>query len=285
MTATRPLAIINVSSLEDAINSLDIIISSYADQGVLVLRGYRFSTEEQVSFTKHMGSLLGWNIDLSAADTAVNSAVYFGGHSDNPEKEYNQSANEYVLDWHIEQVYYVHPILAGVWSMTNFTAPKAHGNTRFVDSIELLEMFNSEDREFLSKAVVVWDKDAPNGIGPYYTRVVDTHPILKKPQLRVETDQGCKAFPELFLWDNKEATEDQKNKFKELQKVIKDTLNNNEDIRFSQEWREGDLLIVDLFRMYHSVMGGFSFGERNFTGIGLRPKIYDDSLYNNLDLL
>jgi hypothetical protein len=33
-------------------------------------------------------------------------------------------------------------------------------------------------------------------------------------------------------------------------------------MEYVQEWEEGDFLIVDLFRMYHAVMGGFNYQER-----------------------
>ena len=267
------------NSSADAVDAATEIAKAYKEYGLVVLRGHAYSTEEQVEVAKALGDILDWDLCSGADSTVIESSIYFGGHSDNAEKEYNQSKEEYVLDWHIEQVYYVHPILAGVWNMTDFTATKGHGNTRFVDSIEIFKSFSEEDQDFLSKSVVKWDKQSPQGFGPYYTNVVQPHPISGYPTLRVETDQGCMLYPELYGWGGAEATEEQKIKFADLQNRLKDILNNDETMRYSQEWEQGDLLIVDLFRMYHAVMGGFSFGERKFTGIGIRPKTHDSTLY------
>lgn len=276
---TKEIKTFNFSSSHDAIDAATDIANAYKEHGLVVLKGHAYTTEEQVEVAKALGDILDWNLCSEADDMVVQSSIYPGGHSDNAEKEYNQSEEEYVLDWHIEQVYYLYPILAGVWSMTDFTATKGHGNTRFVDSIEIFKSYSKEDQDFLAKSVVKWDKQSPQRSGPYYTNVVQPHPISGEPTLRVETDQGCMLYPELYAWDGAEATEEQKARFSELQNRLKDTLNNNETMRYSQEWEQGDLLIVDLFRMYHAVMGGFVFGERKFTGIGIRPKVYDNSLY------
>lgn len=276
---SKDIKTFNFSSSQDAIDAATEIVDAYKESGLVVLKGHAYSTDEQVEVAKALGDILDWNLCSGADDMVVQSSIYPGGHSDNVEKEYNQSEEEYVLDWHIEQVYYLHPILAGVWSMTDFTATRGHGNTRFVDSIEIFKSFSREDQDFLSKSIIKWDKQSPQRSGPYYTNAVQLHPISKESTLRIETDQGCMMYPELYAWDGAEATEEQKAKFLELRDTLKDALNSDESIRYSQEWEQGDLLIVDLFRMYHAVMGGFVFGERKFTGIGIRPKIYDNTLH------
>jgi alpha-ketoglutarate-dependent taurine dioxygenase len=282
---TKPITILEVSSSNNAYNLVDKISTIYKDTGILVLRGHSFSLEEQLHLTKLLGDIFTWNVFSDAPKSALDSAVYYGGHSDSAEKEYNQGPEEYVLDWHIEQVYYTDPILAGIWNMTSFTADKASGNTRFVDSIELLNTYSQEDRDFLLKSVVKWDKPAPLGTGPFYTKAVDRHPVTGDLTLRVETDQGCYLMPELVLYDGAEPTQVQIDRLASLLGSIKDKLNNDESIRYVQSWEQGDLLIVDLFRMYHSVMGGFTYGQRKFTGVGLRPRIYDNGLYDSLEKL
>jgi alpha-ketoglutarate-dependent taurine dioxygenase len=277
----KSLTIVQVDSVEDAISKLSTAVSAFNSNGVLVLRGAKLSLEDQILFTKKLGDIYYWNFSSHAPQSTIDTSIYQGGHSDNLEKEYNQNKDEYVLDWHIEQVYYVHPILAGVWNMETFTAPAGSGDTRFVDSIELYGLYSEEDRDFLAKSIVVWDKPAPHGKGPFYTKVVDAHPISGLPLLRVETDQGSYAMPKLHTYDGEPATQDQIDRLDGLLATLKDNLNNNKAIRYSQHWQQGDLLIVDLFRMYHSVMGGFSAGQRKFTGIGIRPKVYDNSMYTN----
>lgn len=275
--------IIKVSSPAEALSKVDDAVSLFKDKGLLVFRGAKFSTDDQLALVKALGDVFSWNVSSEASQATIDTSTYSGGHSDQPDKDYSQTADEYVLDWHIEQVYYKYPILAGVWNMTTFTAQAGTGTTRFVDSADVYNLFSKEDKDFLDKSLVIWDKPAPHGSGPFYTKVVDTHPISGTPMLRVETDQGCYSMPKLVLWDGATPTEDQVSKLDSLLSEIKDILNDNIDIRYSQLWEEGDVLIVDLFRMYHSVMGGFGAGQRKFTGIGIRPKLYDNSMYTVLE--
>lgn len=277
----KRLQVVEISSIDDAISKIADVVEKFNSDGVLVLRGAELSLDDQILFVKCLGDIYSWNFSTDAPQSTIDTSIYPGGHSDNMEKDYNQTKEEYVLDWHIEQVYYVHPILAGIWNMTTFTGPEGSGDTRFVDSIEAYGLYSEEDRDFLARSVVVWDKPAPHGKGPFYTKVVDTHPISGLPLLRVETDQGSYAMPKLHSYDGNPATQDQIAKLDELLAALKENLNNNKSIRYSQHWQQGDLLVVDLFRMYHAVMGGFSAGQRKFTGIGIRPKVYDNSMYTS----
>lgn len=278
----KTLKIIPVSSLQDALNLVDEAVTTFKTDGVFVLRGHSFTVEDQLKFIQMMGDQLDWNVCSEATQTTLDSSIYQGGHSD-LDREYNETATEYLLDWHIEQVYYIYPILAGAWNMTKFIADSSVGNTRFADATELYEMYSESDKEFLSKSVVHWDKPAPGGSGPFYTKVVANHPITGKPTLRVETDRGCYVMPTLHLVDGVEPTEDQVQHLNLLLTKLKDLLYSDDSIRYTQKWEEGDLLVVDLFKMYHAVMGGFTSGQRRFTGIGLRPKQYDNSKYTSIE--
>lgn len=279
----KSIPIVNVGSLSEVTSNAETLAEIFKSTGILVLRGSRFSIDDQMAITASLGDIFSWNVHSSPEGTVANTATYQGGHSDREDKDYLESPDDYVLDWHIEQVYYVHPILAGVWNMDTFTAPAGAGDTRFVDSADLYSLYSEEEKDFLSKSVVRWEKPTPNGTGPFYTKVVDNHPISGAPMLRVETDRGSYSMPRLALWDGHEPTEDQIRKLDHLLGTLKDNLNNNLDIRYSQHWQENDILVVDLFRMYHAVMGGFKLGERKFTGLSTRSRVYDNSMYTSLE--
>lgn len=277
--------VVSIGSYAESLMAAKDIERIFKETGVVVLRGYRFSTEEQSSLSTVLGDSLGWNMN-SNADTYLRSTPYKGGHSDlEDDLPYTVTADRYLLDWHIEQVFYVYPILAGLWNMTKFTAPAGSGMTNFMDSCKLYETFTLEEQDFLNKSVIYWKKQSNQGSGPYYTKAVDAHPISGKPTLRIETDIGCEVPPELYLLDKKEPSEQEKQKFKDLVHTLKTRLMENKELLIQQNWQEGDLLIVDLFRMYHSVLGGFGRGQREFTGIGIRPKIFDQSIYDSLEIL
>jgi alpha-ketoglutarate-dependent taurine dioxygenase len=279
------IKIINVSSYEDATTKLPEIAAAFEENGVLVVRGHEFSLEEHTNLVKPLGDIYGWSISSSAGDSVLESAVYPGGHSDNPEMNTEHTKDDYLLDWHIEQVYYIYPILAGAWNMTKFTAEDGAGTTRFIDSAALYNDLSNEEQEFLSKSVVVWDKPFNLGTGPFYTKAVDSHPYGGYPVIRVETDRGCYVHPHLHLWEKQPPSDKQKKTFESIMEKIKSRLNDDKEIRITQQWEQGDLLIVDLFRMYHAVMGGFKYNERIFTGIGVRPEKHDNSLYTDVELL
>lgn len=280
-----PVKAIEAFSLGDAVATLDEVVAAYKEHGVLVIRGLNPTLDQQVAVAQALGDVFNWNVHSGLDISELSSAIYVGGHSDRDDRDYSQTKEDYVLDWHIEQVYYVDPILAGIWNMTNFTASPEAGTTRFVDSIVLYEMLPPEDQDFISKAVVVWEKPMSSGSGPFYTKVVDAHPISGRLQLRVETDHGCYRMPELHSWDGKAPTEEQVERYNEIWSWLKSELVHNEDIRYVQNWQQGDLLIVDLFRMYHAVMGGYKLGERTFTGIGVRPRNFKQDLYISEDLV
>lgn len=274
-----------VSSVNEAISLVPDMVHTYRDKGILLVKGYKFSIEDQIELAKPIGDILNWNIHSEASQLALDAAIYLGGHSDNPEKEYNSKKDEYILDWHIEQVYFVYPVLAGMWNMTKFTAPPESGSTRFVDSCQLYKNLNDSDKEFLENCIVFWDKPTGIGSGPFYTKAVDTHSLINKKVLRVETDQGCYIKPTLHLVNGQKPSEEQTEKFNTLMKDLKQELYDNENIRYSQNWEEGDLLLVDLFRMYHAVMGGFGYEERVMPSLGMRPRTYNNDLYNKLELV
>lgn len=279
------LEIIKVSSYDDVIVNLDKLFAAFERDGVFVLRGHSFTQDEHIGVVQKLGDKYNWSLNSEANSFIIESAIYPGGHSSDPNMNIEHTKDDYLLDWHIEQVYYIYPILAGAWNMTRFTADKGVGNTRFVDSTWLYKNLSKADQEFLAKVVVFWDKPLNTGKGPFYTKAVDTHPYNGEPVLRVETDRGCIIHPTLHLVDKNPPTSEEIARFSSIMSSIKDELNNNEEIRLTQEWEQGDLLIVDLFRMYHAVMGGFRYNERVFTGIGVRPKLHDNSLYTDMEKL
>ena len=56
-----------------------------------------------------------------------------------------------------------------------------------------------------------------------------------------------------------------------MNKYVVDKINtpidDADDSHMVHEWRQGDILIPDLFTMAHSVLGGFESSKRKFRGI------------------
>lgn len=283
---------IEVSSLEDSLEKIEDIIYTFRTKGVLRLRGFSFSPSEQLELMSRIGNVFGWHLNTKSIDTPpseeqVETHVFIGGHSDDPNRGQTDSSS-YLLDWHIEQVFYVDPFLAAAWNMFHVGySDKNAGNTYFVDSSYLYDTLSDDYKEFLQDAILTWDKPiGPNsGFGPFYTRALDKGPVNGRTTLRIETDGGCLISPSLCKKEKRDPTDEEIKKFNRILFHLKSELKNNEDIRYVQQWEEGDVVLVDLFRMYHAVSGGFNFGERKFHGIFTRPVDYTNNLYDSLEKL
>lgn len=288
----RDVPSIKVASLDDALSKIDSIVDTFKTVGVLKLQGHSFNRKEQFKLACVMGDTFKWNFSCMQVgepipDEIVDYNVFVGGHSDNPNND-TIDKSSYVLDWHIEQVFYIDPFLAGFWNMfhVGFEDPDA-GNTLFVDSNEIYNSLSEDEKDFLSKCVFIWDKPVgpKTGYGPFYNKAIDVSPVDGKPIIRVETDGGCIISPSLYRFDGEEPSEEQSAQFNKLvSKKIKGKLQDDHSIRYVQKWQEGDLIIVDLFRMYHAVTGGFGYGEREFYGLFTRPEGYTHDHYNSLEL-
>lgn len=282
---SRDIYTLRASSYDQVVQNLPELVEAYKNQGILVIKGHNFSIEEHKNLARLFGDNLGWHINSSVDDAGMDKFFIHGGHSDNPDREYNNGTDDYVLDWHIEQVYQKCPPLAGLWSMKEITCPPGNGNTLFADSSQIYESLSDEDKEFLLGAVVFWDKPANNCVGPYYTKAVDAHPVTSIPILRVETDQGCYVMPALYSLYNRPATDDEAKRFEELMATVKTRLKTDYDLRYVQQWERGDMIVVDLFRMYHAVLGGFAYNERLMDLIVAKSSSECGDIYNDPKLL
>lgn len=270
-----------ITSFDDAVSKVPAAVEVFNRDGLALFRGHEFTEDEQKQITRLFGDHLNWNINSQSSPQDLDSSFVFGGHSDNPDKDYGKSSSDYVLDWHIEQIHYVTPPLGGVWYMKKFLCQPGTGQTVFIDSAELYETFSEEDRDFLSKSIIFWDKPVNTGKGPFYTKAVQEHPITGSPILRVEMDVGCSITPVLYSIDGGEPTKEQVQKFESMRIRIKDELLHNKSIKYSQEWETGDLLVVDFFRMYHAVLGGYKYNERIMTYIGTKALEYTNEMYTD----
>lgn len=253
---------VKVTSAEEAVQKINYIAELFEKYGVLVIRGHKFSLDEQFKIARLLGDKYNWNINSDATEKLLESTFHVGGQSIDIERNYNVEKDEYMLDWHIEQTYFIYPPLAGLWCMEKLTCPPGHGNTKFMDSNEIYNLLSKDEKDFLKDSIFIWDKPANSEVGPFYNKAIEPHPVSGIPIIRIESDGGCYILPTLYSIAGKRPTEEQSNKFQEIVSKLKTTLYGNEEIEYVQEWQEGDFLIVDLFRMYHSVMGGFKYQER-----------------------
>ena len=278
---TKPIHTIKVNSFSEVESKFVDILEAFKKFGLVLIQGHKFSKKDQTKIAQLLGDVFEWNISSSSTKEEAEGMVNeMGGQSIEKNRDYIKEKDTYFLDWHIEQIYFTSPPLAGLWNMTKITCPPGHGNTRFADSNEIFNSLEKDEQEFLEKSIILWDKPANSEVGPFYTKAVEYHPATKIPIIRIETDKGCYILPTLYSLDGKAPTDKELDKFQELLKKIKSELYENENIRYEQEWKVEDFLIVDLFRMYHAVMGGFDYQERFMSIIVANANVPKNSSYN-----
>jgi alpha-ketoglutarate-dependent taurine dioxygenase len=174
--------------------------------------------------------------------------------------------DDVMLDWHVEHPYYKVPIVFSTWNMHKFTTDSENGKTYFVDMELLFNSLSEEDQDFLKKCIEENKLDASDNVKNIHG-VIGYHWLNHNPVIRTAWLMDAKANTELKTFDGNEPTLDQINKYKNLIKLIRDKVLNDLDIRIVHKWKQGDLLMVDIYKMCHAVTGGFDPKDREFTGM------------------
>ena len=260
--------ILETSSFEESIDMVKEVSSIFVEDGLVALRGFKFSKEDQTILSAKIGDILNWDLNSQSSIKDSISNMYLGGHSDDPDRD-SCGSDWYALDWHIEQVHLEDPIIAGSWNMFKFDAPKGSGSTHFVDGSDLYESFSDAERNLLKDSTYIWDKEDHEG-GPYYTPAIGTNPYTGRTTLRVEAKYGCTISPKLHSVRGSEPTELQLKLSSEILQKMDNEFVKNTDLKYIHDWKENDLVFVDLYRMYHGVTGGYKYNNRKFNGIFMR---------------
>jgi hypothetical protein len=66
--------------------------------------------------------------------------------------------------------------------------------------------------------------------------------------------------------DDREPNEEEIDRHKNLTQWIRNQVWENKDIRMVLKWEEGDLAVPDLYKLAHSVSGGFTKNQRTLSG-------------------
>lgn len=263
--ATKPLIF---SSKEELHENLDKIVQDFKGPGIAIIRGLTFTKEEQEDLTCDLGDRIGWFPNNRSVMSKWNHS-YQEDHGHNAKTDVT-TGEEIVLDWHLEHVDYDSyiPLVGGAWNMQLFKCGSDNGRTYFLDSQAAIKKFSSKEIEFLSKCVATWiDVDDS---GPHHAQVITKHWLNNDPLIRIEITRGVKTS--LLTFEGRVPTSGEQNFYDQMTKKFMDIIDTDLDLRIEHRWEEGDLVIVDLFRMAHAVTGGFNSKDRKFNGIWLFSK-------------
>ena len=245
----------------------DLII----DNGVVAYRNANLTREQQESIMRSFGDIFGSYPNSLSEDIKH----YIENHA-MADKKKSVSKEEILLDWHIEHIYYKNPIVLSSWNMYNFKCNKDEGITNFVDVAELYKTFSEDWKNFLSNCNELINPISKQNLNSNTNILesipcVQNHWITESPTLRMDL---LHDEPNGIILKNNQSISDEDEKlFKKIKKHFYDQIYKNKDIRIFHEWQQGDIVFVDIFRMAHSVNGGFDPKDREFLGMWshLRP--------------
>jgi alpha-ketoglutarate-dependent taurine dioxygenase len=162
--------------------------------------------------------------------------------------------------WHIEHPYYISPIVFSTWNMYKFNTDPENGKTYFVDTEKIFNTLSDDDKNFLSSCVIEANISEGQNISKI-CNVVSNHWFTNNKVIRF-------IQPENLLKVNGQTpTKNEITRYENIMQYVKNEIYNNTDIRIVHRWNQGDLVILDIYKMCHAVTGGFSSADREFTGL------------------
>lgn len=269
---------IKYPGIKEVEKNIDFYRDIFIKDSIICFRGSKISFEEQDDLLRVLGENFGWKP----------SGVYTENHERIPVK---CSKEEYLLTWHVEHAYYDNPICGAIWNMHTFKEDPKNGRTSFYPMNKMFYELKAGWRDLALNAYikVIEDKKSGQNINEYYCKgewndgdeYITTRPIAvehfmtKEPVLRIG-NLGNKPdrYKHTHMLDNvagRAPTQREQEMYFNMHNYVADKINTlidqTSDSHIVHEWREGDVLIPDLFNMAHSVLGGFDSEKRIFRGV------------------
>jgi len=215
--------------------------------------------------------LLGWFPNSSDSS----SSEYIEDHHKHMKNEREIGKDELMLAWHTEHVQDEDDSHHGAtWRMEKFECPEDSGHTYFVDMTKMFQDLKKEDQDFLSRCINKLETVQSKYVGEERTDIqilkefdcIKAHPITREKTIRLSLFSQNSSSNSLSKIDGREPTKEEKNIFSNIIQSICDEVWENKDIRMVLKWQQGDLAVPDLFKLAHSVSGGFTKNQRTLSG-------------------
>lgn len=282
------ICVYETTSLIDLLHDLSLLRKEWADKGIIVIRNSNPTEDQLIAFLEVFGPTVGvhWVNTPNHSITVTEKGPW--GYKENHATAisgFGEVDKDTVLvPWHVEGLFHLRPQTAGAWIMRKFECPADSGTTGFIDmsrvweylleskpdladfatrsrftSIEAIEGHEDQWKQNVSQGVdpfFIWYK-------PYYSNAaVEVSSITSQNVLRLSCNDGY-----LFSVDGEPPSEDHYKLAEQLSAFVHDIcVQEPEDMTSWWHWGEGDLMLVDLFRMQHAVKGGFNEGDRILHG-------------------
>ena len=296
---TYPL-VIEDASFEDLIDDPDHFVKLFRESKLLIFPELHLSEAQNAEVREAFG-------------------YGFYGHHDEThkfsiERHFDENfkevgPEELLVRWHLENLDDPHPPVAVGWNMTKFDCPKGHGNTGYVNMMDIYSKLDQEHQDFYNNLSFMAYLGSPEDLCEvaevYKKMTAGETKILQQPTQDFRNESGRETpvrkavvpYPltdELTLRYIPEPTFLVLPEFHQQREVADAALQeliDDPDNQVWWEWTEGDYVFADLVVTAHSVKGGFAHGERvldvAFGLIGEYPKhlreewAFDDPRYLN----
>jgi alpha-ketoglutarate-dependent taurine dioxygenase len=258
------------SSYEDILSNIDSYIPIFHKHKILAFKNLNLSVRKQKNLSIAFNKALGYKPD-NHSDFHI---MYKENHRHVTGIKEN-SKDKILIYWHLEHsnLETGSQALMAIWNMKIFKCREGFGSTGFVDSQKIFKELSSDHISFLDRiSITLCDEnylpvnsfiDEKNILfesHPYAPCL--EHPLTKEKTIRVDISRPHT----IFEIDKRKPSIKEIQFFLEIYEIIRRKVVDNIDNQFWWNWSQNDVLIVDLFQLYHAVRGGFLPHERIFTG-------------------
>lgn len=248
--------------IDAILDNIDYYKKKFLADAVFGFKNAYCDRSDQERIFQAFGDFLGWSPNTNNPSNVSN---YEETHHNHMNQNNTASSNEYMLGWHVEHVTLKNDTYIGAsWCMNLFQCLPGAGYTYFVDMLKLYNSLSDSDRQFLDHAIVTLTLNKGNVETSHDYPFIQPHWLLGSNVVRSHFTPNITKLKSISGAD---ATAEQADRFSEIHRNILTQVYDNEDIRMVRKWQEGDMLILDMFRMAHAIGGGFNEGERKLNGI------------------
>lgn len=245
---------VNAQSMNSIKNNMDLYLKKFRTNGFVGFKRLNATEEEQ----KEIFNIFCKNFNIIAENYG-----YSENHNLSIKKEKNKILkNNILVSWHYEHIENKVETLASCWNMTNFTCDNSCGVTLFANGEEIIDDFTDSEINFLKKCVVVTNHN--NHEDKNYRTPIRESKINNSRVLRIDPSY---IVEKLVSFDGRKPSVSEISQYMKIQRKFEQMLLPDSNHVKGWSWSKGDLLVIDLFRMCHAVLGGFEPQEREFIGI------------------
>lgn len=262
---------VDFTSIEDIKSNPEIYKEIYFRDKIIVFRNANLNKNQQKELMVFFGDLFSW-FPNSKDSTNIG---YTEDHHKHMKGKIYASKEELMLAWHTEHVQDEEdPHLGATWRMEKFECPEDSGHTYFVDMTKMFQNLSKEDQEFLSRCVnklntTEFRYTDKSGVPIKISKEFDCvkpHPVTGEKTIRLSLFSKNGELNLLSKFDGREPNKIEVDMHKKLVSWICEEVWTNTDIRMVLKWKQGDIAVPDLFKLAHSVSGGFIENERTLQG-------------------